>query len=58
LADKEKLEELRRIKTSSAKLAKALKLCDGIRECKECHHKQPKFSKTGLKIQIEIIEDL
>lgn len=61
MAEKEKLEEIRRVKSSSARLARVLKLCDGTKECDPqaggCGHKQPKFSKTGLRIQIDYQED-
>lgn len=62
LAEKAKLDEIhKRVKNASHRFGRILKLSDGINNCDinrgGCGHKQPKFSKNGLRIQIEYTDD-
>jgi DNA-directed RNA polymerase II subunit RPB1 len=49
--------EIRRTKNYQTRFNKVLRLCDPIRKCDEkaggCGQDQPKFTKSGLRIQIE-----
>ena len=57
LLQKENVDEIRKIKNQKTRFNRVLKYCDGVRTCDPsvggCGHDQPKFTKTGLRIQIE-----
>lgn len=61
LLEKSKLAEIKSVKSQKARFGKVLKYCDGTKECDPqaggCGHKQPKFTKTGLRIQIEHMDE-
>jgi DNA-directed RNA polymerase II subunit RPB1 len=57
LLPKDKEAECKRIKHNANRFGRVLKICDTVKECKTdvggCGRKQPKFTKSGLRIQIE-----
>ena len=64
LLEEKDLEDIKkRCKSSTNRLNRVLKMSDTIKECNiekdkgGCGHKQPKFTKSGLRIQIEYMDE-
>lgn len=63
LVDKAKKEEIKRIKNHAHRFSRATKYCDQIRECNAeeehggCGYRKPKYTKEGLGIDIEFMDD-
>ena len=59
---KDKEAEVMRIKNNSYRFQKVLKICDAIKHCNPdvggCGRRQPKFTKTGLRIQMESSDEM
>ena len=60
LLDKNVRDEVSKMKITS-RFSKVLRHCDPVSECAHdkggCGHKQPKFTKSGLRIQVEYKDD-
>lgn len=63
LIDKDKREEIKKIKNHTARFNRATKYCDQIKECVAegdhggCGYKKPKYTKEGLGINVELTDD-
>jgi hypothetical protein len=59
--EKEKIDEIMRIKNHKSRFNRVFKMSDGLKECDPekngCGYIQPKYTKSGLRIIVEINDE-